>query len=167
MKRLFVVIGLASALAFGEETDIHGWQKAKWGMTEAEVLSVYKTEAKVTTSAVSDDSTDMQLRIPRVEVQGQPFEVTFEFDSSKKLQRVLLTSLEWKSDPVAFWTNLRIALADKYGEPSQRIARDEKSFEMWMKASGGVGVWFSSVPTSKSSKTVGITYRKRSNSSDL
>jgi len=139
--KLFIVLAtfsliLTLSLNASSETDISGWRKAKWGMTQSEIAQIY-------------DLTDWEEGKARcnlkqtVNIQGHDFSVKFEFDQKTptgKLSKVILRSEQKNAPNNKTYNSILRFLISKYGEPESVMDKDfppDREW-LWSKPSGQI-----------------------------
>lgn len=97
--RAILAACLLSAIAFCQEQDVDGWSKAKWGMTELEVMSALKDQQLQQLSAddpASKAHSPGPLYVPfkfvGVNIDGRSFEARCNFaKSTGRLESITLS----------------------------------------------------------------------------
>ncbi|MFI5338253.1 MAG: hypothetical protein ACHQ7N_00245 [Candidatus Methylomirabilales bacterium] len=104
-------------------TDIEAWRSAKWGMTEAEILEIFKGEARKLDKEVRFSSGTATVEIPDYSIDGTRYRVLFLFDvSTKTLTKI---QIQPKRETAAsgalnavLYRRLEMLLTEKYGPPT-------------------------------------------------
>jgi hypothetical protein len=113
--------------------DVNGWSKARWGMTQKQVLNAFSGEARVLT----DNSLDRNfggrgiatVGIDSEAIGGIPVRVFFLFDSTGKLDGIRFA--ESSSSPVNdHYMRMESALAGVYGAPPLRAVQDTRQYPL-------------------------------------
>ncbi len=124
MRSVMTILCAVSGLA---TTDPGGWNKVKWGMTEAQVRAAVPAAEHFSPDAdqITEPFSNAALWISRFQMDGSPYRVFFCFDRAGKLVEVGLRppiepvlirgKMTWQ-DTDAF-ADLRARLVDKYGTP--------------------------------------------------
>jgi hypothetical protein len=116
---------LAAVATFAAE-DPGGWSKAKWGMSDEEILAALPGQA------VRLDPPEKYLgsrvHIPSFELAGSEFEVHFVPDKAGRLSSVLLSPVGTPSEGFDYlFQSLENLLVAKYGRPWKSTeARSER-----------------------------------------
>jgi len=101
----------------GQQKDVNGWQEAKWGMTEDEVLEAFKGEAIRLDKIVAYQASYASIGIINYDISGDKYLVHFIFDENKKnLQRIAITP-EATTILDFHFRRLEQLLTEKYGIP--------------------------------------------------
>lgn len=98
-----------------------GWRAAKWGMTELEVLDVFKGEAKKTDKELETGNIyEVGLaQISKVEVSNISFIATFIFEKEKRtLKRIKLLPKDNGEISEQLFSLLEQELTTEYGKPT-------------------------------------------------
>ena len=112
-----IIINL-SLCCLAQNRDPGGWQGARWGMTETEVLAaVPRAERNSGPDARKENRGALALvTVPEIEVVEIPMQVLFWF-AGGKLQRVLIQPRRREDDTVDDYCRIERALVQKYGRP--------------------------------------------------
>ena len=127
-----VVAALGQSIA---PTDVDGWSKSKWGMTEKQVRDAFKEEAVGSESANN-------LTIPDYRIGRSRFKVAFVMDErTKLLNRVNIIPVDGgpgydgpvvNTGPENIFDDLKTLLISKYGQPTSAGAtRPGNSAAVW------------------------------------
>jgi len=121
---------LTALAGFGQTEipkDVNGWSKAKWGMTEEQILQAFGGEV-VRVPSAKDDGFAAPIAIPTTKIGRSQFTVRFRLDpGTHKLCEVLLTPVEQTSNytgsrvnamPEVVFDELKELLTQKYGKPA-------------------------------------------------
>lgn len=120
------------------ESNILGWEKAKWGMTQGQVRKIYDIQW-------SNDGKKRCFWNQKIDIKNQKFTVYFWFDQESptgRLYKVSLASMTYDARDDSMYDNVLYALIRRYGKPdSTEITGGECSlncyrFATWMKSSG-------------------------------
>jgi hypothetical protein len=126
--------------------DANGWSKAKWGMTDSQVLAAFPGEARKEESGSGTEGLVGLASIPKTRIGEHDFEVTFFFVSkSRTLQEV---HLDWRVDlysntksgselppSASDFDDLEQLLIQKYGKPASKHVENPKPHDLEKKAS--------------------------------
>lgn len=127
-KCLFTVLAMVclSQLAFGQSKDVYGWNKARWGMTDSQVLKVLEGKAtrlpnpKSAFGLKEKKDAHASIEIKMLDIQNDKYRALFIFDDvTNKLIKVSLEASE-KNPPEVQFTRLEQVLTEKYGTPSYK-----------------------------------------------
>jgi hypothetical protein len=99
-----------------EPSELEGWDKSKWGMTEDEILEAFKGEVKKLPKPEDFKFAYANLWIPKFKIDSQEFNVYFQMGKeTKKLEQV---RIEAKGTYlVGVFGHLEQLLTQKYGPP--------------------------------------------------
>jgi hypothetical protein len=120
------IISLASACAVSAQfpADVEGWQEARWGMTEAELVTAFKSKLvkRSEREMLVDNKGYADYIIPDYEIEGNKFTVFFDMDmQTKKLMRVRMSLTDGKSilpNDSGYFSPYEALLARKFGRPT-------------------------------------------------
>jgi hypothetical protein len=128
-----VALLLALAVSAAAQTDVPGWQEARWGMTEKDLLEAFKTSIKkFDKREIYGNERYADYGIPDYEVNGRKYVVSFQMDNeNNKLSQVLVKYISMKaaSSEEAIFDGLDALLTRKYGEAKYK-KDDRKSDPM-------------------------------------
>jgi hypothetical protein len=147
MKRLLMIIPFLALFLFlnsdlfAEKTpkskpvqpDTKGWYKAQWGMTEDQLLELFKGEIKKT-ERVDFKDTYSTLEIDNYDLNNSKFRITFRMDKeNNKLKEVVLLC---KIATASMFDDFENLFIEKYGSPiSSDLKRDQlgsKRISTWI-----------------------------------
>lgn len=117
------------------ESDIAGWGKTKWGMTQAEVSKLYSLD-----DWEYGDSTMCRMK-DKVTIQGHPFVVAFYFDQRSqkgKLFKVVLVHFNRNRSKRAWLNEIGKMLIEKYGGPKSFEIIENMKVSRWVKPDGQI-----------------------------
>jgi len=108
--------------------DIKGWGKAQWGMSEKEILKLFKDEGVYKKESF--------LVIDSLEIEGYEFQVTFIMDPKEKKLQIVHISTDIRR-PIhedqflseALFKRIERGLVGKYGPPTQKKEEKEPDEE--------------------------------------
>jgi hypothetical protein len=104
---------LAAAAAFAAD-DPGGWTKAKWGMTDAQILAAFPGQAV----RLDPPDAGAHIAIKAFDLAGSPFYVRFLTDPESGLNRVVVHAPHLSSERLdLLFQNLQNMLVEKYGRP--------------------------------------------------
>ena len=130
VTKVFLTVSLLLILAsdcFPQRRDVLGWDGARWGMSEAELLKAFNSRLKKLPRRMEFFAQYADYVIPEFKMEGQSFTVFFQMDkSTDKLSQVLvrlneqvaLTSRE------ELFNHLASSLSREYGKPTGQ--KDER-----------------------------------------
>ncbi len=130
INRILSLLGLLfllSAPGFTQPKDVLGWQDARWGMSEKDIISVFGLKAKKLPERQLFLGRYVDYAIPEFVIAGKMFTVFFQMDNdSNKLSQVLVRFNEMKSRTSRedIFNRLVSSLAREYGAPS--VKSDER-----------------------------------------
>lgn len=113
IRRYLYIVFAIGALAAAD--DPGGWTRAKWGMTEDQVITAFGGE--VTRFAKPDSANGARIGIERLDLSGTTFKVYMSMDAGGKLERVLLSPIDPKAATDGLFQSLQELLVEKYGRP--------------------------------------------------
>jgi len=161
-----IVILAVQFVAYADPPDPGGWQQAKWGMTEAQVLEIYPTAKK---SEPDSRAPGHLLMLDSVtsfspEGQGGQFGVEFWFGNSG-LQLVALTPIgEQIHTPKVYYELMLNLLTDRYGLPSSKEEKTKEGTPMkeatWLLKTTEMKIVYLDSPSIPQNRTLVIQYRK-------
>jgi hypothetical protein len=127
MKKVILIILVVictSNYSFGQTKDVEGWNKARWGMTENEVLKVFEGKATAIEKPVKCKGLSNQwdayalVVLDEIEIDKDKYTVKFVFDGNdKKLIAVIVSTKDERPSESQF-LSLEQMLTEKYGSPS-------------------------------------------------
>ena len=88
--------------------DPGGWDKARWGMTEAQVLRAFGPEAS---------RSDGRIMVKPFHLSGVPFQAFLTFGKAGILDGVLLAPVDHADESPPLFDSLAQLLVQKYGRP--------------------------------------------------
>jgi hypothetical protein len=117
----------------GAAKNVDGWSKARWGMTQKQVLNAFSGEARVLTDNSLDRNFSWRgiatVGIDSEAIGGIPVRVFFLFDSTGKLDGIRFN--ESSSSPVNdHYMRMESALAGVYGAPTLRAVQDTRQYPL-------------------------------------
>ena len=100
------------------EKDINGWRKAKWGMTERQIVNVFSGEAiQLPAKEEHKEGSYANLGINNYDIDGDKYKVRFLMDkNTQKLKEVIIMPM-MKNPYDFYYKRLQEMLIDKYGSP--------------------------------------------------
>ena len=127
---LVILFVLLPCLAFAE-SEITGWGKAKWGMTQAEVKKLYELNTwepgKIPTCKMKQ----------KIKIMGHDFAVAFYFDrrsADGKLYRVVLAHFNDDITDSLWLKSIKEILVEKYGNPDSFDIHGKMKTSRWLKS---------------------------------
>ncbi|HTX34337.1 MAG TPA: hypothetical protein VME43_04920 [Bryobacteraceae bacterium] len=109
IRRTYIMVALALACAAVE--DPGGWTKAKWGMTDDQVLAAFPGQAA---RLDPPELNGARVSIKSIELSGAEFRVYFIPDAAGHLRAVILNAVKPTG---ALFQSLENLLVAKYGRP--------------------------------------------------
>lgn len=125
-----LTIGLILTLGadcYSQQRDVPGWESARWGMSEAELLKVFHSRLKKLPARMEFHAQYVDYVIPEFKLEGEPFTVFFQMDkNTNKLTQVLVRLNEQVSrlPREEIFNSLATFLIREYGEPGNK--RDDR-----------------------------------------
>jgi len=124
---IILVVICASNYSFGQPKDVEGWNKARWGMTENEVLKVFEGKATAIEKPRKYQGLSKQwdayssIILDEIEIGKDKYTVDFIFDDKDKKLIMIIVSIKNKSPLELQFSSLEQMLTEKYGSPSFKI----------------------------------------------
>ena len=130
ITKVFLTIGLlfiSGSDGFARQKDVLGWEGARWGMSEAELLKAFNSRLKKLPGRMEFMAQYADYVIPEFKLEGESFTVFFQMDkSTNKLSQVLVRLNEQVAltprEPL--FNRLASSLTRAYGKPSEQ--KDER-----------------------------------------
>ena len=119
---VLLLAGCAPRAVATDQSNINGYDKTTWGMTPDQVLNAEAPEAKKVERPEEFGDLTSAIVIEGVELGTGKFDVHFYFDSSLRLQEVVVRCLERnnvQADALTF-SFLEKLFTEKYGSPTYR-----------------------------------------------
>ena len=119
-----LLLCLSPLSAADSPKDPRGWQEAKWGMTESQIIKVLNGSATLFTDNPIDRSMSFgvsRFGIENFQINRTSFRVLFFMDPGSKggLMAVMLQPLATtREPPPVIFSDLRALLVSKYGTPT-------------------------------------------------
>jgi hypothetical protein len=124
MKLTTLCLLAAAAAAFAAD-DPGGWTKAKWGMTDDQILAAFPGQAV----RLDPPDAGAHIGIKTFDLADSPFDVRFLSDAAG-LRKVVLTALSQPSPRLdALFQDLENLLVDKYGRPWKSDEAGDTDFQ--------------------------------------
>lgn len=139
MRRLFIIILIFESIIwgnsklFGQPKDVEGWSKAQWGMTEEQILEIFKGEVVRLDKVEFYENWYASIGINNLEIGGDKFYVHFLMNKKKKtLQQVNIIAKEEALQGIeVVFEFLEQLLVEKYGKPSFKNEEEYKGRVIW------------------------------------
>jgi hypothetical protein len=126
MIRTLVILAMAATLARAGEEQLDGWRKAKWGMTDAQLLAEFPEAKKLVKPEKIVKGGVARVGIDEVKLMEKPFSVRFIMDPNEdRLVSVSLRLAKTEKYPDLVFNHLDQGLVEKYGQPT--FIRNEKT----------------------------------------
>lgn len=126
---LVVLLLLGSTSAGAQPTDVEGWQSARWGMTQDELVSAVPAEITVLPGRWEYGRSYADHAVMDAQVGGLAFDAFFQMNKkTDRLEQVLLERRRAGATPAAFG-ELLAALTDEYGQPSETCRQAKQGGE--------------------------------------
>ncbi|MBV9925778.1 MAG: hypothetical protein JOZ96_12230 [Acidobacteria bacterium] len=128
--RLFLACGLLLLLCqdcLPQQKDVVGWEGARWGMSEAELLKAFNGRLRKLPERKQFFASYAEYVIPGFKLGGEPFTVFFQMDKgTDKLAQIIVRLDEQVSlaPRERLFNSLDASLARAYGRPGQ--PKDER-----------------------------------------
>ncbi len=131
-KYLLLICLLAVLPSLGlAESEIAGWGKTKWGMTQAEVKKIYEL------NPWEPGSIPISKMKQKIKIMGHDFAVAFYFDQRSadgKLYRVVLAHFNSDVTDVLWLSSIKDILVEKYGNPDSFDIHGKMKTSRWMQS---------------------------------
>lgn len=134
INKKFVLISCLIILfvlpCYSQKRDLLGWQEARWGMSEKELLEIFKSELKKLPKRENFNKWYADYSIPNYEINGRKYIVYFQMDGeTNKLSQILVQDFAMKADSSKeiYFNGLEALLTRKYGTPGY-TKNDRKSY---------------------------------------
>ncbi len=131
-RYLFLICLLAVLPSLGlAESEIVGWGKTKWGMTQAEVKKIYALHPW------EPGNIPICKMKQKIKIMGHDFAVAFYFDQRSadgKLYRVVLAHFNSDVTDVLWLSSIKDILVEKYGNPDSFDIHGKMKTSRWMKS---------------------------------
>jgi hypothetical protein len=130
IAKVFLALGLLFILGsdcVAQRRDVLGWEGARWGMSEAELLNAFNSRLKKLPERMEFMAQYADYVIPELKLEGESFTVYLQMDkSTNKLSQVLVRLNEQVAPTPReqLFHRLASSLAREYGEPSGQ--KDER-----------------------------------------
>lgn len=163
MFRLFFASLLIAASLAGQD----GWQAARWGMTEQELLDAFPGQAvrlDGPTAPRDFDGIVARIGIPSVTIAGVQFAVYF-LPGAAGLDQVKLMLRDRALASPELFTRVESALAEKYGRPSFHRGAGNLTLSRWAHAHTTITLTRSEVPAVRF-QSLYLTYARKTPPTD-
>lgn len=123
---LLILLFLMCNYVLAQSNDVEGWSKARWGMTEDDLLKAFEGQAiRLEQKNYNDSYSTIEIR--DIEIGSDHYQVRFLMDNNKKtLSKVLITPLDTDLAAAEIrFKGLEKLLIEKYGQPSFRDDKKE------------------------------------------
>lgn len=135
-KIILMLVFILSLPGLSTAEDVAGWDKAKWGMTKDELLSIYGEQVR----DIKDNAgIDERIYLRGISVGGNSFECVLVVDE-QKLKEVRLEAVIGKY-PVDDYEKIKTLLTQKYGKADNE-EDDSKYFGPGMSIISKRSFWF-------------------------
>jgi hypothetical protein len=123
MNRASIAVVLLSITSLSAQVkDIEGWEPTKWDMSLEQTREALAGRAQ---DVALVQSPHIKLQIPKIEANGIPLSVNFEFTDTGGLSKVAMSVREGFARASAF-EGLKQSLIEKYGPPSDQDTKTER-----------------------------------------
>lgn len=130
ISKVFLTVGLLFVLCsdcFPQQRDVPGWEGARWGMSEAELLRAFHSRLKKLPKREEFFASYAAYVLPEFKLEGESFTVYFQMDkSTDELSQVLVRLNETMAltPREKLFNRLAASLSREYGKPSEQ--KDER-----------------------------------------
>jgi len=127
---LICLLAVLPAVVFAE-SEITGWGKTKWGMTQTEVKKIYEL------NPWEPGNIPICKMKQKIKIMGHDFAVAFYFDQRSadgKLYRVVLAHFNNDITDVSWLKSIKEMLVEKYGNPDSFDIHGKMKTSRWMKS---------------------------------
>ena len=121
---LTVELLLTLSISCYPQKDVPGWEKGRWGMSEAELLTAFDSRLKKLPAKMEFLAQYVNYVIPEFRLEEESFTVFFQMDNNThKLEQVLVRLDEQRSriPREELFNTLAGSLAREYGVPSSKV----------------------------------------------
>lgn len=118
-----------AAAAQGPVKDVEGWREAKWGMTKAQVLQAFPSEAKQEPPIKTKHGfIEGAVTITNLRANSKEMEASFDFGNGGLLDRIVLKPKGAAAMLFSEWYKAMLPLLiEKYGQPTVRNEPRQRS----------------------------------------
>lgn len=175
MRKIFFAVGLLISLtlqAIAQPKDVEGWNKAKWGMTEDEILKAFEGQIEKLPQPKVEPSNYSNLVLRGVEIGGNKFFAQFWFGkSSNQLEGIELVPEDKSKNSSYLYSSLERMLIQKYGQPSfvdnQKQSGIITKSRIWNFPTSTIDLAYDEVPILGDPPSIEIVYRPNKKEENL
>ena len=138
MKPLVIIFGLLlftqTYVYAAAPQDVSGWNKVKWGMTEAEVEAAYPNQILPYTNVTGKDCGSTQ-ELERQLIGGYSLDVMFNYDcKTKKLNGVTIVPYDkwYRQQATKAFDAISKEFSVEYGDPSTSDSSEIDAYRKWV-----------------------------------
>ncbi len=158
MRHLCII--LFAALAATAAEDPAGWSKARWGMTDAQIVEAFGAEATRLDPPEQVSGIPVRTAVP-VELAGVQFRALMLTDKSGKLTAVLITPTTPAAQTDSLYQSLQELLVQKYSRP-RNVSEEMGITELqWLAGSTVITLIRGKLPLT-TRRIVNLKYEKQS-----
>lgn len=125
-----LVLHLLIPPGYSQQKDVFGWEGARWGMSNEELVSAFDERLKKLPKRELFLGLHVDYVIPEFKLQGKEFTVYFQIsNTTKKLSQILIRLIEQESPEPRekIFSNLESWLNRQYGKPQDLIDERRRS----------------------------------------
>ena len=119
----FGLLLTSSTYSYPQQRDVLGWEGARWGMSEAELLKAFSSKLKKLPARQEFLALHVDYVLPEFKLKSETFTVFFQMEkNTNKLAQVLIRLNEQVSrlPREEIFNSLAASLAGEYGEPGNK-----------------------------------------------
>ncbi|HEY8225462.1 MAG TPA: hypothetical protein VIG25_09310 [Pyrinomonadaceae bacterium] len=114
----------SSPPCYSQQKDVFGWQSARWGMSNGDIVRVFGVRLKKLAKSEVFLGMHVDYVIPELQLESENFTLYFQIsDATSKLSQILIR-LNEQNSPVPrekIFNSLESLLERQYGKPLERI----------------------------------------------
>ncbi len=127
-KWKLAIVALAGIIVFSSHLsvlarpkDVEGWNKARWGMTEAQIESTFEGRVEKFPQSEKYEAWYVNLWIRSLDIGGNQYELLFQMDEkTRQLKGILISPKGEEGTFLRKFKSLEQLLLGKYGSPSYK-----------------------------------------------
>lgn len=158
MRPLLCAVALGAVLF---AADPGGWSKAKWGMTEDQILQAFGAEAVRLEPPEKVSDVPVHIAVP-IQLAGVPFRALMIPDEDGKLSSVLLAPVHTSDETDVLFQNLKELLSQKYGHPLLTTQEGHFTEVLWLAGSTVITLSRVVLPLTSEQRIVSLKYAPKS-----
>jgi hypothetical protein len=111
---------LLAGPAAAADLTVSGWDRARWGMTDAELGAAYEGRLRILPVPFDFDGAYAALTLPDIELAGSRFTALFQMERTTGRLRQVLVERRRHYATIALFRRLEAELARRHGPPCRR-----------------------------------------------